>query len=116
MIEQTFALEELGVSAHVLWVSGEVHLHLWVCASVQHGLLHCRPKGVPFRDGVCFSGRLALGLVRGFLDFAYCLILKFSRAPGGGEEMAMARASSLTSPWPGCTLRTVPSVHELFYF
>ena len=81
MIEQTFALEELGVSAYVLWVSGEVHLHLWVCASVQHGLLLCRPEGVPLRDGVCFSGRLALGLVRGFLDFAHYLILKFSKAP-----------------------------------
>ena len=28
----------------------------------------------------------------------------------------MARASSLASPWPGCTLRTVPSVHEVCYF
>ena len=68
---------------------------------------------------IYISGRLALGLVRGFLDFAYYLILKFSRAltsSGGRGEMAMARASSLTSAWPGCTLRTVPSVHELFHF
>ena len=28
----------------------------------------------------------------------------------------MASSSSLVSLWPGCTVRTVPSVHEVFHF
>ena len=99
--------------------SGGVPQFLWVCAPVQHGQLLSRPCGVPLRDGVCISvaGRFFTGLVRVFIELAYWLTLKYARTPdpsGSRGEMAMARASSLASPWPGCTLRTVPSVHETF--
>ena len=50
-----------------------------------------------------------------FLDFAYWLNLKLVCAPdpsGGRGEMAMARASSLASLWPGCTLCSCCRVHR----
>ena len=34
---------------------------------------------------------------------------------GGRVEIAMASASSLVSLWRGCTVSTVPSVHEAFH-
>ena len=57
------------------------------------------------------------GLVRVFIELAYWVSVKYARAPDPltRGEMAMARASSLASPWPGCTFRTVPSVHEVFF-
>ena len=53
-LQRNSVVREVG-----LWLldTGEVHQHLWVCTSVQSGQLHCRPRGVPLRDGGCFPGR-----------------------------------------------------------